>query len=102
MSTLGKFVLGVVIVLGIGSAVWGGGFMKPKQSVPVIDVALVDVATTTAVVPQNTNGMSPANDLSDVALEQDITAIDVQVAGMVTDGTHIIQSLQDKQVVQAY
>ena len=106
MSTLLKSVLMLVIIAGGGWLSWYSGWLNmlggPKTAAVVQTVHTGSTATSSAVVPQmNMNGMSDAKDVSNTAIQQDITSVDTQLQNLTTDNTSLDTALNDKPVVQA-
>ncbi len=95
-----KWLIVILVVLGGGWFLWTSGILTKPAPAPALQA--VENTTTPPPEPENTNGMSAASDASDVALTQDVGAVDAQLALLATDTTNIDVSLNDKPLVQIY
>ena len=100
MFTVIKWLLGLIVVIGLGYALWWSGWLKSPTPPPQ---APTETATTTqaTTTPQDPNGMSAANDSSDTALTQDTAALDKQLDGLTADTKSAVDSANDTPVVQS-
>ncbi len=102
MSTLLKFFIGILILVGVGAAAWWGGYLDQFIKKPVAQQTTETATSTPQQEEQPIAGMSKKTDASDAALTQDVGAIDTQLQGLTTDAATIDTSLSDKPVTQSY
>jgi len=104
MSTLLKWVIAIIVIVGIGFLVWWSGWFRSSNTNMQAAVATSTATTTTATTTQQvpTNGMSAANDSSDAAIAQDAAAVDLQMQALSKDDAGVAASLADKPVTQSY
>lgn len=99
MSTVSKWIIGIVCLAALAWLVWWSGWLtKPGSQAPT-DTS-TNQATTTAQDNTPINGMSANNDASDAAIAQDTAAIDAQLKAYATDSSDVDSSMNDKQVTQ--
>ncbi|HVY72723.1 MAG TPA: hypothetical protein VG984_01570 [Candidatus Paceibacterota bacterium] len=98
MSTVSKWIIGILCLAALGWLVWWSGWLKKPATQTATDTTTQ--ATTTAENNAPINGMSANNDASDTAIAQDTAAIDAQLKAYSTDSSDVDSSMNDKQVTQ--
>ena len=105
MSTLLKWVIAIIVLVGAGWLLWWSGWFRNTDG--AIQASLVATSTqsgakasSTSTVPQN--GMSALSDSSDAAVAQDAVAVDAQMQALGKDSSQISASLNDTPVAQSY
>ncbi|MEI7720111.1 MAG: hypothetical protein WCI89_02800 [bacterium] len=107
MPAVLKWVLVLVVLVGVGWLLWWSGWFKSASySASTQGNAAGAVAATTtqaaSAAPAPLNGMSVASDSSDPAIGQDTAAVDAQMQALDADGSQVTASLNDKPVAQSY
>jgi hypothetical protein len=98
---MAKWIIGIIIVVALGAALWYSGTLKTLMTPPVSTTPSTSsgpATTTGQAVAQPENGMSATNDASDAAITQDTAAVDAQMQGLSTDSASVDSSLNDKSV----
>ena len=99
-----KWIVGLVILGGLGWLVWYSGWLNSFMTPSPAPTTTTQTATTTSPTPPPppTDGMSASNDTTDAAVAQDTAAVDSQMQGLNSDSASIDSSLSDKAVTQSY
>ena len=101
MSSLGKWIVSIVIItiIGLGGYWW---FTMSKQNLDETVSVAEETATTTPVVELPKPGMltSLNTDNSDNTIDEDTVIIDSQIKSLNADSLSIDSSLNDKPVTQ--
>ncbi|MDO8518084.1 MAG: hypothetical protein Q7S26_02225 [bacterium] len=101
MSTAIKWVIAIIIIAGGAWLLWWSGWLGGIQQ-PAPESTTTAPAEATSNTPPTLNGMSSASDTSDVAVAQDIAAVDSQMQGLVSDSASVDASVSDTPVTQSY
>ena len=103
MSLMIKWVIAVVVIIGVGAALWWSGWLTsigltlPNQNTG----AAVNTETPITNTPTVPNDLpTAADDSSDQALSQDVIALSAQVSATAGDVTKITAGLSDKPIAQ--
>jgi predicted negative regulator of RcsB-dependent stress response len=105
MSMLLKWVIAIVVLVGIGWLFWWSGWLRNTNSHAMQAAVGSSMATTTtqaSSTPATLNGMSAASDSSNAAIAQDVAAVDVQMQGLSKDDTQVTASFNDTPITQSY
>lgn len=105
MSTILKWGVAIIVLVGAGWLLWWSGWLKNTNSGAMQAAVATSTGTTTqttSALPMPKNGMSVANDSSDTAVAQDATAIDLQMQALGKDTSRVTTSLNDKPITQSY
>ncbi len=98
---MAKWIIGVVVVLGLGYWAWQSG-MFGKSAQPAQPQEQQQAPTAPQAQAPKSGLPTADNDASDAAIAQDAAAVDGQVQALGTDSTAIDTSLNDKTVTQSY
>ena len=98
MSTSIKWIVGVLIVVGLGVALWKSGIMTTAPA-----TAPTDSNAAAVQQPAASTGLPTSqSDTSDAALAKDSAAIDAQMSAFAQDSAAVSQSMSDKPISQSY
>lgn len=103
MSLMMKWVIALLVIIGVGAALWWSGWLTsigltlPNQNTG----AAVNTETENTNTPTVPNDLpTAADDSSDQALSQDVIALSAQVSATAGDVTKITAGLSDKPIAQ--
>ena len=108
---MAKWIIGIVVVVLIGAALWWSGWLKSGMTSPATTTTNTAPTDQTQTQPtpqeqqaaiQQQNGMSAQSDDSDAALQQDAASVDTQMQGLNSDSSSVNSSLSDQPVQQSY
>jgi cytoskeletal protein RodZ len=99
MSTAGKWIFAIIIIVAAGLALWKSGWLNLGSTPAPAPAQTQATSTPQAQAPQS-DLPTASTDTSDAAITEDTAAIDVQMQGLTTDTSAVTASMNDKQITQ--